>query len=121
MAHRFEESYEQRVDINHEFQLPSMLASRWLSIRLELLGNILVVISVLIALLFTDPDQSNMAALGVTSALTITNTMNLLVRISTELEGNLLSVERCLDYTKLQSEVNFCFFRFFLNFLIGLT
>jgi ABC-type multidrug transport system fused ATPase/permease subunit len=102
---RFEQMFAERVDESNELQIPSQLSGRWLTIRLELIGNLLVVVAVLAALSNNNPEQASIAALAVTSALTVTNTMSLLVRVSSETEANMLSVERCLDYTRFPSEV----------------
>lgn len=102
---RFEAMFAERVDQANELQIPSALSSRWLTVRLELIGNLLVIGAVMAALTNNDPENAIIAALAITSALTVTNTMSLLVRVSSEMEANMLSVERCLDYTRFPSEV----------------
>ena len=46
------------------------------------------------------------AGLSISYALTITATLNLLVRGSTDLESNIISVERLMEYTKIEQEAN---------------
>ena len=46
------------------------------------------------------------AGLSISYALTITATLNLLVRGSTDLESNIVSVERIIEYTKIAQEAN---------------
>ena len=45
-----------------------------------------------------------LVGVSITSALTITNTLNNLIKSASDLETNIVSIERCLEYTKVESE-----------------
>lgn len=51
-------------------------------------------------------DSPALVGLAITSALTINNSMNNFVRICSELENNIVSIERCIEYTSLEKEDN---------------
>lgn len=51
-------------------------------------------------------DSPALVGLAITSALTINNSMNNFVRMSSELENNIVSIERCIEYTNLEKEDN---------------
>ena len=48
--------------------------------------------------------QIGLVGVSITSALTITNTLNNLIKSFSDLETNIVSIERCLEYTRLNSE-----------------
>ncbi|CAL1291845.1 unnamed protein product [Larinioides sclopetarius] len=92
------------VDINNESYYPSLGASRWLSIRLEFLGYTIVFLSAIFAVFLRDTLSPGIAGLAVSYALQITGILNMLVRATADVETNIVSVERCLEYTKTPVE-----------------
>lgn len=84
----------------------------WFGIRLELLGNFVTFFAALFAAL-SDRMGLNLTAglvgFSVTYALQITDMLRLAVQQISELEVNLVSVERLKEYTELESEVSFKF------------
>jgi len=93
-----------RVDANHRIYYPNINAVRWLTLRLEFLGYIIVFLSALFAIVFRDTLSPGLVGVSITSALTITNTLNNLIKSFSDLETNIVSIERCLEYTKIDSE-----------------
>lgn len=86
----------------------SHMSNRWLATRLELLGNTTVLFASLSATLSTKYFglTPGMAGLSVSYALTITEVMNICVRSITEIESNIVSVERVNEYQKLEPEAS---------------
>uniref|UniRef100_A0A1I7UJI9 ABC transporter domain-containing protein n=1 Tax=Caenorhabditis tropicalis TaxID=1561998 RepID=A0A1I7UJI9_9PELO len=84
----------------------SHMSNRWLATRLELLGNTTVLFASLSATLSTKYFglTPGMAGLSVSYALTITEVLNICVRSVSEIESNIVSVERVNEYQKLESE-----------------
>ena len=95
---------ETRVDKNAQSYLLSSAASRWLGVRLEFVGNLIVFASALFAVTELGTSNPALAGLTISYALTVTSTLNLMVRGSVDLENNLVSAERCIEYTRVPSE-----------------
>lgn len=101
---RFVARSNELTDINHGSFFPSIAASRWLSIRLEFLGYSIVFIAALLAVLTRETLSPGLAGLSVSYALTVTSTLNMLVRATSDTETNLVAVERCFEYTRTPQE-----------------
>jgi ABC-type multidrug transport system fused ATPase/permease subunit len=80
----------------------SQVVNRWLSIRLELMGQSMVLgTTVFVTLLISD---AGLAGLAITSALSLVSIMNWATRQTTELEMGMNSVERMTEYLAYESE-----------------
>ncbi|CAG2181441.1 unnamed protein product, partial [Oppiella nova] len=101
---RFIEESNRKVDENHSCYYSSVVSSRWLTVRLEFLGNCVVFFTSLFAVLYRGTLSPGNAGLSINSALQITATLNQLVKGSTDLESNIVSVERIIEYTKEEQE-----------------
>lgn len=79
---------------------------RWLSTRLETLGNSIVLTAAVAAVLLTRAGrlQPGLAGWGLTQSLAITGLMTWAVRVLTDMEGNFLSVLRVKELSKIDSE-----------------
>ena len=79
---------------------------RWLSIRLETLGNIVVLMSAMASVYLTRVGKlkSGSAGWGLTQALAITGLLTWAVRTLTDLETHMLSVVRVKELTDLDLE-----------------
>jgi ATP-binding cassette subfamily C (CFTR/MRP) protein 1 len=106
---KFIEESNIRVDANHSSSYPAVITSRWLAIRLEFLGYSIIFINALYAVLSRGKLSPGVAGLTLSYAMTITRTLNNLVMATTNLETNIVSVERCLEYTRTPMEVSFKF------------
>lgn len=96
---------------NVDFNLKSlyMLRSinRWLSVRLQFIGSLIVwsSSSMLIYKSTTaSPVSAGMVGFAMSYALQITDSLRVMVRMSAEVEANLVSVERCFEYCDLKME-----------------
>jgi ATP-binding cassette subfamily C (CFTR/MRP) protein 1 len=103
------EGNEYRIDANMKAMLPMIHANRWLGIRLELIGALVVFLSASLSIMSVvnygvKGPSAGMVGLAMSYALQITQTLNWMVRISVEVETNVVSVERVLEYTNLPSE-----------------
>jgi len=85
----------------------SFTANRWLGIRLEFFGSMVVFAAAFFAVVSRNQIDPGLAGLSISYALRLTSNLNWLVRMSTDVENNLVSVERCVQYTKLDTEKPF--------------
>lgn len=83
---------------------PSIIANRWLAVRLEMVGNLIILFAALFAILSRDTMDAGMVGLSVSYALQITQTLNWLVRMTSEVETNIVAVERIKEYGETKQE-----------------
>ncbi|XP_060602685.1 multidrug resistance-associated protein 1-like [Ruditapes philippinarum] len=100
---RFIEESEKRIDTNIKFFFAALSASRWIAIRLETLGNILILAAAIFALISTGLNGAQVG-LSITYALQITISLNLVIQAVSEMEMNIVSAERVKEYTELSPE-----------------
>ncbi|CAJ2506229.1 Uu.00g003590.m01.CDS01 [Anthostomella pinea] len=104
---RFELENEWRVDSNLRAYFPSISANRWLAIRLEFLGAVIILGAAGFAIISVTNHSglsAGMVGLAMSYALQITTSLNWIVRQTVEVETNIVSVERVLEYARLPSE-----------------
>lgn len=104
---RFELENEWRVDLNLRAYFPSISANRWLAVRLEFFGAIIILAAAGLAIISITNHSgltSGMVGLMMSYALQITTSLNWIVRQTVEVETNIVSVERVLEYARLPSE-----------------
>ncbi|NWR71077.1 MRP2 protein, partial [Centropus unirufus] len=102
---RFLQQNESTMDINQKSVYSWIISNRWLAIRLEFVGSLVVFFSALLAVISKGTLEGGIVGLSVSSALNVTQTLNWLVRTSSELETNIVAVERVHEYTKVENEV----------------
>ncbi|CAJ1067622.1 canalicular multispecific organic anion transporter 1 [Xyrichtys novacula] len=101
---RFLKHNEITIDENLKSVYPWIVSNRWLAIRLEFLGNLVVFFAALFAVLSRDSLDSGLVGLSISYALNVTQTLNWLVRMTSELETNIVAVERVSEYAELENE-----------------
>lgn len=104
---RFELENEWRVDANLRAYFPSISANRWLAVRLEFIGAIVILAAAgfpVIAVATGSKPSAGMVGLALSYGLQITTSLNWIVRQTVEVETNIVSVERVLEYAELPSE-----------------
>ncbi|KAK6293389.1 hypothetical protein J4Q44_G00357150 [Coregonus suidteri] len=103
---RFLKHNEKVIDENLKSVYPWIVSNRWLAIRLEFLGNLVVFFSALLAVISRDSLESGLVGLSISYALNVTQTLNWLVRMTSELETNIVAVERVSEYTEIENEAD---------------
>ncbi|XP_051945452.1 canalicular multispecific organic anion transporter 1 isoform X2 [Xyrauchen texanus] len=101
---RFLKQNEDTIDGNLKSVYPWIVSNRWLAMRLESLGNLVVFFSALFAVISRDSLDSGLVGLSISYALNVTQTLNWLVRMTSELETNIVAVERVSEYTEIKNE-----------------
>ncbi|XP_022694083.1 multidrug resistance-associated protein 1-like isoform X2 [Varroa jacobsoni] len=93
-----------RVDINNQCYYPSTISNRWLAIRLEFCGNLIVLTAALFTVYYRSYMDGGKVGLMLSYALSVTATLNWMVRMSSEVETSIVSVERIVEYTHSDNE-----------------
>ncbi|CAL8256487.1 unnamed protein product [Lota lota] len=101
---RFLKHNEATIDENIKSVYPWIVSNRWLAIRLEFLGNLVVFFSALFAVISKSLLDSGLVGLSISYSLNVTQTLNWLVRMTSELETNIVAVERVSEYSELETE-----------------
>ncbi|XP_009076339.1 PREDICTED: multidrug resistance-associated protein 1-like, partial [Acanthisitta chloris] len=92
------------VDENLRICFPGAVADRWLATNLEFLGNGIVLFAALFAAMGRAHLSPGTAGFSISYALQITGVLNWLVRSWTEIENNIVSVERVREYLRTPKE-----------------
>ena len=96
--------------ILQHYSLP-IFCPRWLAIRLEFVGNLIIFFAALFAIIQRNyHDELNLrinpglVGLSISYALQITQSLNYVVRMASELETNIVAVERIKEYSETPTE-----------------
>ncbi|XP_072401346.1 multidrug resistance-associated protein 1 isoform X12 [Diabrotica undecimpunctata] len=100
---RFIVESENKVDLNQICYYPGIISNRWLAVRLEMIGNLIIFFAALFAVLKKD-QAAGLVGLSVTYSLQITQTLNWLVRMTSDVETNIVAVERIKEYGEAPQE-----------------
>lgn len=103
----FTANIERLVDRNQECYILSISVNRWLAIRLELLGASIILLASSLALVtlgIRGTINAGLVGLVLSYGLNTTGSLNWVVRSASEVEQNIVSVERILHYVELKPE-----------------
>lgn len=103
---RFTHINQSRIDNNMSAFYPSVNANRWLAFRLEFIGTIIIFGAASLSMLRLKAGSltPGMIGLSLSYALQITQSLNWIVRMTVEVETNIVSVERIKEYSEIKSE-----------------
>uniref|UniRef100_U3CT39 Multidrug resistance-associated protein 1 n=1 Tax=Callithrix jacchus TaxID=9483 RepID=U3CT39_CALJA len=101
---RFIRQSDLKVDENQKAYYPSIVANRWLAVRLECVGNCIVLFAALFAVISRQSLSAGLVGLSVSYSLQVTTYLNWLVRMSSEMETNIVAVERLKEYSETEKE-----------------
>uniref|UniRef100_A0A672TVE4 ATP binding cassette subfamily C member 6 n=1 Tax=Strigops habroptila TaxID=2489341 RepID=A0A672TVE4_STRHB len=83
----------------------NVISNRWLCVRLEFLGNLMVFFAALFVVLAGNTMSSSTVGLSISYALNVSNSsLNFWVRKACEIETNAVSIERICEYAKMDKE-----------------
>uniref|UniRef100_A0A8C9FWX8 ABC-type glutathione-S-conjugate transporter n=1 Tax=Pavo cristatus TaxID=9049 RepID=A0A8C9FWX8_PAVCR len=107
-AYRREKSFidisDLKVDENQKSYYPSIMSNRWLGIRVEFVGNCVVLFAALFAVIGKSSLNAGLVGLSVSYALQVTLALNWMVRTTSDLETNIVAVERIKEYSETETE-----------------
>ncbi|CDH53089.1 multidrug resistance-associated protein 1 [Lichtheimia corymbifera JMRC:FSU:9682] len=105
---RFVFENETRLDDNQRAYFPSISCNRWLAVRLEFMGSIIIfgaaIFAVLGVLYGSSYLDAGLVGLSVSYALSVTQALNWVIRSYCEIETNIVSLERVKEYIDLPTE-----------------
>ncbi|XP_012382272.2 multidrug resistance-associated protein 1-like isoform X2 [Dasypus novemcinctus] len=101
---RFIQQNKEVVNENLVCFYNNVISNRWLSVRLEFLGNLMVFFAALLAVLAGDSIDSAIVGLSISYSLNITQSLNFWVRKACEIETNAVSIERVCEYENMDKE-----------------
>ncbi|KAG9342260.1 hypothetical protein JZ751_016762 [Albula glossodonta] len=106
-AFRHEARFKQRMleltDTNNTAYLFLSAANRWLEVRTDYLGAV-IVLTAAVASIFAQNSNSGLVGLGLTYALTVTNYLNWVVRNLADLEVQMAAVKKVNSFLSTESE-----------------
>ncbi|KAF7233038.1 hypothetical protein EG68_07482 [Paragonimus skrjabini miyazakii] len=95
-----------RLDTNNAAAYAGMTAQRWLAVLLEMVGNLLILSVAIFCVLTRGQLSAGFSGLVISYALNLNQSLNWLVRMTAELENNLVCVERIDEYANIEQEVS---------------
>ncbi|KAK2857444.1 hypothetical protein Q7C36_005363 [Tachysurus vachellii] len=101
---RFIHQANQRVDHNQTAYFPRFVATRWLAVNLEFLGNGVVLAAAILSVMGKDTLSPGIVGLAVSHSLQVTGILSWIVRSWTDVENNIVSVERVKEYADTPKE-----------------
>ncbi|CAI9177984.1 unnamed protein product [Rangifer tarandus platyrhynchus] len=101
---RFLKQSETAIDTNQKCIFSWITSNRWLAVRLELIGNLIVVLASLMMVIYRKNLTGDTVGFVLSNALNITQTLNWLVRMTSEIETNIVAVERITEYINVENE-----------------
>ncbi|GFT87124.1 multidrug resistance-associated protein 1, partial [Nephila pilipes] len=104
--YEFIEKQDKHIDTNCRVFFTKTLLNRWLGIRLEFLGNTVVFITALLCVIERGAYSAAIVGLTLTYALNVTDGLATFVKLFTQVENHMVSVERIHEYSVLPSEAS---------------
>ncbi|XP_062958179.1 ATP-binding cassette sub-family C member 2-like [Cynocephalus volans] len=101
---RFLRHSEMEIDTNQKCVFSWITSNRWLAARLDLIGSLVVLLSSLMMVIYRDTLSGDSVGFVLSNAVSITQILNMLVRMTSEIETNIVAVERINEYIKVENE-----------------
>uniref|UniRef100_A0A7N8XN14 ATP-binding cassette, sub-family C (CFTR/MRP), member 3 n=1 Tax=Mastacembelus armatus TaxID=205130 RepID=A0A7N8XN14_9TELE len=95
---------DMKVDENQKSYYPGIVSNRWLGVRIEFIGNCIVLFAALFAVAGKENLNPGLVGLSVSYALQVTMSLNWMVRMTSDLESNIVAVERVKEYSETKTE-----------------
>ncbi|KAK1162182.1 canalicular multispecific organic anion transporter 2-like isoform X1 [Acipenser oxyrinchus oxyrinchus] len=95
---------DKKVDENQKSYYPGIVSNRWLGVRIEFIGNCIVLFAALFAVIGRSKLTPGLVGLSVSYALQVTMSLNWMVRMTSDLESNIVAVERVKEYSETETE-----------------
>ncbi|XP_040353819.1 LOW QUALITY PROTEIN: ATP-binding cassette sub-family C member 3 [Herpailurus yagouaroundi] len=93
-----------KVDTNMRSSYPYVASNRWLWVHVESVGNCVVFFAALSAVIGRNSPSPGLVGLSVSYALQITISLTWMIQMMSDLESNIVAVERVKEYSKIETE-----------------
>ncbi|XP_040891867.1 multidrug resistance-associated protein 1 isoform X3 [Toxotes jaculatrix] len=103
---RFIVQANKRVDFNQTSYFPRFVATRWLAVNLEFVGNGVVLAAAILSVMGKSTLSPGIVGLAVSHSLQVTGILSWIVRSWTDVENNIVSVERVNEYADTAKEAS---------------
>ncbi|XP_044005682.1 multidrug resistance-associated protein 1-like [Aphidius gifuensis] len=107
-AYNMEDSFIEKtnnlIDINSICYYPYVMSNTWLTVRLGIMGNILVFFAALFAVINRENISPGTMGLSLTYAFVITQNLSMLIQVTSSIESNIVAVERIKEYSDIPQE-----------------
>uniref|UniRef100_A0AAX7TMG0 ABC-type glutathione-S-conjugate transporter n=1 Tax=Astatotilapia calliptera TaxID=8154 RepID=A0AAX7TMG0_ASTCA len=103
---RFILQANERVDFNQTSYFPRFVATRWLAVNLEFVGNGVVLAAAILSVMGKSTLSPGIVGLAVSHSLQVTGILSWIVRSWTDVENNIVSVERVNEYADTPKEAS---------------
>ena len=101
---RFQEEFEQKMGTHLRVNYINDMMNRWLSIRVEILGNILVFLVAVITFTLRDSLSPGMAGIAITYSMMVLDSLGWNIRMVCEMETDSVAIERIREYEEIEQE-----------------
>ncbi|RUS91067.1 hypothetical protein EGW08_001195, partial [Elysia chlorotica] len=106
MQDRFMAEFDGYQDNHTEAWYLFLATSRWLAVRLDMLCALFVIVVTTCSMLAADTMNAGLVGLSITYTMTLMGLFQWGVRQSAEVENQMISVERVLEYSRLPMEAD---------------
>ncbi|KAJ1097026.1 hypothetical protein NDU88_002155 [Pleurodeles waltl] len=101
---RFIEGNHSKLDNNQRLYYFSFIANRWLGLRSDFLGNVIVFTVAVVGVICKESITPGLVGLAVMNSLRLVGVLGMAVQTATELETNSVAIERVKEYCDVQPE-----------------
>ena len=101
---RFQEEFEQKIATHLRVNYINDMMNRWLSVRVDLLGNILVFLVAMITFTLKDSLSAGMAGIAITYSMMVLDSLGWNIRMVCEMETDSVAIERIREYGEIEQE-----------------
>ncbi|CAB3247544.1 unnamed protein product [Arctia plantaginis] len=101
---RFIKESQERVDYYQSYTYLRAVADRWLGVRLQVIGSLIIFFAALFAVISQETINPGLAGLSISYTLEITQTLGYLVQATSIVETDIVAVERMKEYAEIEQE-----------------
>ncbi|GAA50655.1 multidrug resistance-associated protein 1, partial [Clonorchis sinensis] len=93
-----------RLDTGNAASYFNMIAQRWLAVLLETIGNLIIFSVAVFSVITRDHLSAGLSGLVISYAINLNQTLNWFVRMTADLENDIVCVERINEYANIEQE-----------------
>ena len=101
---RFEKKFEGKLSHHLKANYVNYMMNMWLSVRVDILGNLLVFLVAILTFVFRESLSSGLSGLAITYAMMIIDSLGWNIRMICDLETDSVAIERLKEYENIEQE-----------------